>query len=207
MSKECSSCAYNISILLNKPLCSEGITREYEGITQDIQDCRYYSKRLPIEIPTELKNIVPNPFNYWHLVPRYVRGILPHESLVLSDRGLCIFHSPNGVIRNEKGDKAICPKLLKHLRKYIMSFSNNKRVKDLYVYLMSTSYYNDLYIISSNKSLRQSANVYLNWEYSNNVYTTNLREGKHVGIFKDIPIYLPYIVNKVEESLIVLSEL
>lgn len=122
---ECHSCTFYIRAPRGG-ICGEGLTNENN-------DCPFY-KYLPNNRPLppkHIKDIIMNPYEYWDRVPRHVRGILPHKSLVMTDIGLCIFSNPSWLVMNKQKDGwLICPSLVNHLRNYI------KRVKGVYVYLV-----------------------------------------------------------------------
>jgi len=192
MNNSCSSCAYSISNIPGGDLCVEGLNPLHN--THD--DCKYYAKDILVKLPNGIKDLIHNPYNYWHLIPRYVRGVLSHKFLVLSDRGLAIFHSPKWLIHNvEDLCPTPCPILLRHLRRYMMSFSS-KKVNDLYIYLLIENG-DSLYVISSNKPLDKKEG--LNWEYSNNAFYADCRrQSKYVLIWSNedqMYIYLPRVIS------------
>jgi hypothetical protein len=110
----CQTCAFNIRGPTGE-ICGEGLN------THDITYCDSYLKgnNRDIKPISHLKDIILNPFMYWDKVPRYVRGILSHKYLVMTDVGLAIFSNPSWLVPNkDKNGWLICPRLIKYLKNY-----------------------------------------------------------------------------------------
>ena len=110
----CQTCAFNIRGPTDE-ICGEGLNNT------DITHCGSYLKgdNRDIKPISHLKDIILNPFMYWYKVPRYVRGILSHKDLVMTDIRLAIFSNPSWLVPSKNRNSwLICPNLIRYLKRY-----------------------------------------------------------------------------------------
>lgn len=194
----CNTCAFYIRGPTDY-ICGEGLDN-----SNDLSYCNSYLKgnNRDVKPISHLKDIILNPFMYWDKVPRYVRGILSHKYLVMTDVGLAIFSNPSWLVPNkDKTSWLICPKLIKYLKRYkskcpqidiyfLVSDSIDRAAVQYSVgpdyHYHSGSYIKkglSIYVIVSNTLLNDDVPhvISLDWRLNGNLKPNKYKQFKSVG--------------------------
>lgn len=204
----CQTCAFNIRGPTNY-ICGEGLDN-----SNDLSYCNSYLKgnNRDIKPISNLKDVILNPFTYWDKVPRYVRGILSHKYLIMTDIGFAVFSNHSWLIPNSNPkDKGwlICPRLVKYLKKYkercppidIYIYINNKSNYGSY-YNESSHYYSyenstkkdlSIYVIVSNTSLNNEYEHPRKWKYNGDLKPLDYRYLSVVSYCRKY-IHIPFLM-------------